>query len=304
MLSKMLSVTSIFVMLVAVPAKAQPEAPLIAPQISPDGPLTMRSVVEFGQTGTGPMLGGGRVARSSDWPVTFVADFIVDQEPRVCTATLVASRALLTAAHCIGSDGGISFSQRGITYVATCQRPQPGFPMVRSADYALCYVVGERLPDNRVKIDSTPSGPYERINRSRDLMRVGLPLTLTGFGCTRPDLTGRDGLLREGPSRIAVLPGGLPTDPYWMTTPVTLQNGIDVGAGAFICSGDSGGAVYSNEREIVAVNSAQDQYNPRRGISYLSALSTNAAIKYVDDWMNVTGIAICGVRQNATNCRP
>src|SRR5689334_22175644 len=99
-----------------------------------------------------------------------------------CSATLVGPRALVTAGHCLDSDGTplrIMFGVRSEQYVGVCARPDT-FKQIDSAtfvdDVALCTLDRDVLgvPFDVVDFDQRPEET---------------PVSLTGFGCDPTDMS-------------------------------------------------------------------------------------------------------------------
>ena len=255
---------------------------------APDS-LTLTPVDTLRQDSAGPTLVNGFLAVPSDWPATFFAT-LKDSQAWNCTTTLIGPQVLLAAAHCVADGGNVSILREGRTYTGTCERPQPGYPDPISADWLLCAM------DTQV-----PAFRYERVSLDPSKLRHDQTVTLGGGGCT---VVGgvADGQFRIGPASIAQLPGeyGGAGEKNWIVT----HEGTKTGE-SFICEGDSGGAVYfspsgTSARFVVAVNSHRDTLG--RGVAFLSAMYTPAAIDFIQRWQKKHGgLAICGVPANAQN---
>ena len=256
----------------------------------PPAPTTLRllPVEELRQNTLEPRLGNGTVVDPRDWPASFYAEYEVGGQRLACTSTLVGPRSLLTAAHCIADGGRVELQREGRIYEGQCERPHPGYPEPISADWALCLMT-EHVPAHR----------YETISLSVNTLRRGGNLLLAGFGCQRIGGTS-DGKFRTGPAFIEHPPGEITGDANFLATFAAVERGD-----AFICPGDSGGAVFQEppgfERIVVAVNSHYD--TPGRGVSYLSVLGTSAGQAFLRDWASRHGQLLCGVHNDAPNCR-
>lgn len=277
-----------FLFLYFTPAFAQVEARPTPPLPRPDT-LRMLPMEALQQSTIGEKLGNGSVANPRDWPATFSGRYSVGGREFACTSTLVAARVLLTGAHCIAQGGRVEIVSRDSSYFGTCTSPEPGYPEVQSADWALCLM---DKPVSNLR--------YERVSIDSNLLTHNRQLLLTGFGCT---LVGgiADGKFRTGPAFIEWLPGQLTDQPNWLATYAAAQR-----SDAFICEGDSGGAVYIlqpsiNRRLAIAVNSHRS--TDGRLISYLSALSVETGRRFLEDWTAQTGQSICGMHTDASNCR-
>lgn len=234
------------------------------------------------QQGDGPSLFNGREANPADYPASFYSRHAGNS----CTSTLVAPRALLTAAHCVERSGVAKLRVGGQLYQGTCTMA-PAYPADPTADWAMC------LMDQPV-----PAIRYERINADPAAIFRRMEVRLTGFGCTQEDMTGgNDGIYREGETRVS----DLPTDE---------SNDIITRTGAALCMGDSGGPAFIgfdaqySRRAVIAVNSRTDVYRNRlTGVSFLSSLSTPGAQQFLVGWSNAKGVPLCGLSPAATNCR-
>jgi hypothetical protein len=243
-------------------------------------------------------LGNGAEADPRDWPASFFAH----SSGGSCTATLVGPQSLLTAAHCVADNGRVQFRRRGTDFAGTCRRPSPGFPAIISHDWAMC------LMDTVV-----PAHRYERVSFDLGLLRRDGQLLLAGYGCTNVGGVS-DGKFRIGPAFIARLPSQQGNEGDWITTHAAKLRGD-----AFICEGDSGGAVFveqpaADRRLIVAVNSHRDAAG--QGVSFLSAMGTVAGRRFITSWQAanrerrdqngrvvVSDVRICGIDSDAPNCR-
>ena len=184
--------------------------------------------------------------------------------------------------------------RNGHNYIGDCER-FAGYPGDPSADWALCLMGADM-----------PFTPYETVSLRIDPLRKDRQLTLAGYGCVKIGAKS-DGVFRYGPSWIEYNLGQVtdpPTTtsyPNWVATYPTATRG-----GAFVCEGDSGGAVFqedsSFERVVVAVNSNYGM--SMNGTSYLSVLGTGAGERFLRKWASQHNQTICGVTaENAPNCR-
>jgi hypothetical protein len=228
-------------------------------------------------------LRGARAANPKDWPATF---YSVHAEGS-CTSTLVGPRTLLTAAHCIGSDGKVTLTVGDQPYRGTCTIPTE-YATNKTADWALCLI--ER---------DVPVQTFETLDLDSKRLKKEQEILLTGFGCTSSEGTGgNDGVYRIGEAIIKDLPQ-------------STINDIRTDGGAALCFGDSGGPAFlfldpAKERRIqVSVNSRVERL-PSGGLgqqSYLSSLSTPGAKKFIQGWASSNHALICGVSQGASKCR-
>jgi Trypsin len=256
----------------AVPS-ARSQQPVAAQ--NPKG-ISMKSVEALGQSGTGPKVIGGRPARSSDWRASFYSSIPGAR----CTAQLVGPTALLLAAHCVGDGFEASIEVDGKMYTGVCTQADD-YRNDASADYALC----------KMTVD-VPGIPFENVNIDPKLITKGSLLLLTGYGCTKPGGVS-DGVFRLADAAVSQLPGE--KEP----------NSIITQDKTAICPGDSGGGAFivwsARKRVVVSVNS---RVVFTKGESYLSSLSTTAAIAFLTKWSAQNGGAkICGFNQSGDPCR-
>lgn len=226
------------------------------------------------KTGEFPVLIGGRAADPKDWPASMYADLGGAR----CTATLVGERVLLIAAHCVADSGKAQFKAAGVTYTSVCNYSKD-YQGNSTADYAACEV------DRPVQ-----NVPFELVNTDANLVKVGDEILLTGYGCVVPGGSGgNDGTYRIGESRVVQVPSGN-------------SNDIVTSGPAALCYGDSGGPAFKlvgNKRYQLSVNSRGDI----RTTSYLSSLATPQGKRFLKAWTELKGHKICGMHEDAVNCR-
>jgi hypothetical protein len=224
---------------------------------------------------------GARIVDPRLYPASF---FSKDLQ---CTASLVGSRAILTAAHCVATGATLVMKVQTQKVPAVCTQA-PGYHPTDnpSPDYALCLAESE--------ITGTPF--FETINVDPTILVVKGVILLTGFGCTKQGGGGdnTNTVFRVGEASITALPSD--TNNFLVTK-----------GKAALCFGDSGGASYITRgtdddapRSQVSVNALgniKDQ-------SALASLSTPAAKQFINDWSTKHGVTICGVHGGATKCRP
>jgi hypothetical protein len=137
-----------------------------------------------------------------------------------CTATLVGTRTVLTAAHCMAPGlTGYRFVVEGQSYAAAAVTPHPLYdPSTERADVGVVMLA-----------DAPPVAP---LSVSPDAPVEGLPIAIVGLGCT-------DGAARgcvQGARRVARnVVDGVRADEIVFTT-----RAGDAAAGGH-CDGDSGG---------------------------------------------------------------
>ena len=221
------------------------------------------------------VLNGAEPVSPDDWPATLI--FLT--EGGGCTSTLVGSKVILTAAHCIGNGETGTIVAGGEEVSVTCDH-HPVYP-VKSADFALCLITNGEIT----------SIPFEVVGTALAHARMDDPVTLSGYGCLEDG--GRDrsfGMLHVGTATVT-------------ETPVTDNLHTITGGGAALCFGDSGGPAYfdagDGERLIIGVNSQGD-------VSMKSALATTATAQFVDwafEWAKRNDARICGLHVGTRGCR-
>ena len=267
-------------LILAALAAALLSAPLeAAPVAANNGDIVLGPVAGDGprlDSPVQPSLIGGRDANAADWPATVYSS----QGSSRCTATLVAARALLIAAHCVGDGKTATFTAGGKQYSSTCKH-SPDYRRDHTADWALCYVATD-----------VAGVAFEKLAKPEDAPQVGETILLTGYGCTRAGGSGgNDGVYRIGESTVISVP--------------TRDNDIVTKGGAALCYGDSGGPAFrlldpeGKERVQVSVNSRGDI----RTTSYLSSITTAKAVSFIESWAQEKRVRICGIHAEAGGCR-
>lgn len=233
-----------------------------------------------------PQIIGGKKANPLDWPATFVFH---DAKGTECTSTLVGSRVVITAAHCVENNATGKLLKidvlcsRHPSYQAASSNEQ-GWREKTSPDFALCLL-------------SKPvsGGEFEYIDGEGNNLTKDESIHLLGFGCNKNGGSdGGFGVLYEGESTIQSVSRS-PTD-YYITTET----------GAAVCYGDSGGGAYQflnvakTRRMLVGINSRGDIAK----LSYLSSTSADGFIEWAKNWSAINKVTICGLHQKASGCRP
>jgi hypothetical protein len=266
----------------ALPLSQPPSPPQPPPVTPPSGTIEMTPLSDLtARDDVKPSVIGARTVDPRLYPASF---FSKDLQ---CTASLIGSRVILTAAHCAATGATLSLKVQAQKVSAVCTQAPDYHPANNpSPDYALC--LAER------DIAETPF--FETINVDPSILVVKGVVRLTGFGCTKQGGGGdnTNTVFRVGEASITALPSD--------------GNNFLVTKGkAALCFGDSGGASYITrgidddapriQVSVNAIGNMKDQ-------SALASLSTPAAKQFINDWSTKHGVTICGVHSGATKCRP
>lgn len=257
------------------------------------------SVADLGQSGAGERLQGAFALKSSDWLASFYATIPAGADalgrPLVlhCTSTLIGSRALITAAHCVPDGGRVSIRVEGEIFGGSCTRSSK-YTNDDSADYAFCLLDADVV---------TPSLVYESINLDPQRLKLQERLLLTGFGCldivNDKAVGGNDGVYRGGFVQITALPGNAGNERNTILT-----KGAD-DPNTALCMGDSGGAAFlidpvTNKRLFVSVNSRVRDTTKQ---SLLSSTSSADAKEFFVAQFRAHDLKVCGESPEAKRCR-
>lgn len=241
------------------------------------GPKRFHSVLELKQKGVGTVLIGGREARSTDFPASFYAR----SDGGSCTGTLVSSRVMLIAAHCMDNGAQVVLNFKGTDFAGTCTHA-PTYKNNPTADWALC-LLGKDVTGIQ----------FEKLNTDASHVKVGTELLLSGYGCVKsPGTGGNDGIYRIGEVGVTQIPAGN-------------SNDILTKGGVALCFGDSGGPAFlyldanKRDRVVVSVNSRGNI----KDTSYLSSVTTQSATDFLTSWSAQNSAKLCGLHADAANCR-
>lgn len=247
--------------------------------------LALFAEVALAGEGPGPVLIGGRVAKPGELPEVV---YISSGRSR-CSATLVGSRTVLTAAHCIMDQGEIFPAEFVVTqqaFKAKCTH-HPEYADKYSFDFAFCKT---REPIEGVKFASIASKPVV----------VGQTISLMGYGATNPRQPdgsggngGNDGKLRIGDVNVTQVDDG--------------ERGV--GGGQYFYTlgtvalgfGDSGGPAMlqlknpkENQHVVIGVNSRGNIVDR----SLLSATYLSGFQSWAKDYARVNEVEICGINKD------
>ena len=206
----------------------------------------------------------------------------------VCTATLVAPRVLLTAAHCLSSDTppeaffGSTPSSGGTQVQILAVQIHPDFDATTlENDVAMALLA-----------DAAPAGatPWALPSAPLGASSVGMALRLVGFGRTGPDDT-TPPEKREGTSTIASL-----TADQLTFGPSPSQT----------CSGDSGGPAFATLGGVEAIVGVTSSGDPQCA-QMATDMRVDAYASFVQPWLQATAEASAGPGDRCwypANCAP
>ncbi|MCK1284722.1 trypsin-like serine protease [Bradyrhizobium sp. 44] len=232
-------------------------------------------------TGAGaPQVDGGTRQDVTTWPAT-LKYFLSDNF--ACTSTIVGSRTVITAAHCIAGARQAKVELGADTFPIDCTTHPLFVRDTLEADVALCYS-SKDFPNNI---------GFENLDLRSTRIRVDSNLFLLGYGCRNVNTLAGEGELYGGSAKVFQL-AALPT------------GHARTRGGVVICPGDSGGSAYLlavddqpiNPRSIVGINSGYIAINRVSAITGLTGVMAD----FIRDWADDRKTRICGVHQDAQFC--
>lgn len=194
----------------------------------------------------------------------------------LCSATAVGTRALMTAANCIGSGSKVVAQVGDEEYTLQCTRlAEPGEVYV---DIALC--ASER--------------PFRSLRPARvELGRAlspGETVLLAGYGCATPNAEGQlaSASYTQGPARVVFFGASADRELHGVTR------------GSVACFGDAGGGVYrlGAAPVLVAVLSRTDLLHH----SWVVPTGVPQAADRIRQWSIANRVGICGMNADAADC--
>jgi hypothetical protein len=266
--------------------------------------LVLTPVRELNQGNDGPVIiDATGTANTNEFPVSF----LLKTNQGKCTWFLIGAGTLMTAAHCVPDGTLIKIEEAGgmAGFEGRCKRA-PKYPEDPSQDWALCSLTTDYPPPI---IGNRPPGFYEVLNTDssavQNLKKKEKLIQITGFGCTSPGGP-LDNIYRVGWAKIDELPGEVVIHKSLVLTPNVLA--ID-GLPSYLCEGDSGGPAFEIDetspsfRRVIGINSQTINYLGLK-IGYLASTSTEDALHFFTDWAKAHKKKICGLHEDAKNCRP
>lgn len=190
-----------------------------------------------------------------------------------CTASVIADRALVTAAHCAEDGAKVAFTSKGVTYNGVASRS----PLYASKDHDINAI----LIDKKIPVLPISIAPLNSV-------KVGQQIRLIGYGCVTPGGGGgNDGILRSGLSTVTGFSG---FDFISKMLPL----------GAALCYGDSGGPVFDMAGKQSAVNSKGNI----RDTNYTTRLDVQESRDFLQQWAVKNGVGVCGITQDCSGSPP
>jgi secreted trypsin-like serine protease len=234
--------------------------------------------------GGAPSVVGGTPANPAEWP----ASLRFERNGEMCSATVIGSQVVITAAHCVAKEETGKLLVGTDQLDLTCYRNHNYVEGDDSGRYdlALC------LSTSHIKLVQSPNTfrpVYERVSTDANLPKEDANITIQGYGCIESG----------GPPKGVLYNGEAIVKAVWLSTFT-----FDVGGGAASCFGDSGGAalVALGEfgRAIVGITSHGDTFSE----TIFVRISDPEISSYIIDWGNTHHVTICGINEPTTNCHP
>lgn len=251
-----------------------PNLAVAAPLVLGPG-VTELNFVQIPEPAISAQLIGGTPATPGEWPGVFYTS----QGNSRCTGTVIGSRVVASAAHCMSNGGRLTLTYKGETFSGVCEHATQ-YRSNSTADWALC-LLDRALPDPIA----------ESVNVDAARVATGKELVLMGYGCVQNGGGGgNDGTLRIGKAPVTSMPSGTNYD-------------IVTRGRSALCFGDSGGPSFVVDAEGKRWQTGINSRGNISDTSYLSSLHVGVAKAFYEGWAQRKAVTICGIHADAEGCR-